>query len=46
MAINIKTHNYNITRNTTQGRTPITYIVLHYTATNGVDRKSFDRCKI
>lgn len=34
MGINIKTHSYDISRNTTYGRSPIKYIVLHYTATN------------
>lgn len=34
MSITIKTHNYSITRNTTGGREPVKFIVLHYTATN------------
>ena len=35
MSINIKTHGYSVTRNTTAGRAPIRYIVMHYTATHG-----------
>lgn len=35
MAINIKTHNYSIERNTSGGRAAPRYIVLHYTATDG-----------
>lgn len=34
MSINIKKHNYSITRNTTGSRQTPRYIVLHYTATN------------
>lgn len=34
MAINIKTHNYSITRNTSGGRAKPAYIVMHYTATD------------
>lgn len=35
MAIDIQTHNYSITRNTSGGRATPKYIVLHYTATDG-----------
>ena len=34
MSIDIKTHNYSVVRNTTGGRAPVRYIVMHYTATN------------
>lgn len=40
MAINIKTHGYSITRNTSGGRQTPKYIVLHYTATNGATAKN------
>jgi len=40
MAINIKTHNYSIERNTSGGRAQPKYIVLHYTATNGASAKN------
>lgn len=35
MSINIRTHNYDVSRNTSYGRSPIKYIIMHYTATNG-----------
>lgn len=35
MGINIKTHSYDVSRNTSSGRSTIKYIVMHYTATNG-----------
>lgn len=34
MSINIKTHNYDVTRNTSGGRAKPKYIVMHYTATD------------
>lgn len=40
MSINIKTHSYDVTRNTSYGRSPIKYIVMHYTATNGATAKN------
>lgn len=40
MSINIKTHGYDVTRNTSYGRSPIKYIVMHYTATNGATAKN------
>ena len=40
MAIDIKTHSYDIARNTSGGRRKPAYIVLHYTATNGASAKN------
>lgn len=34
MSINIKTHSYDVTRNTSYGRAKPKYIVMHYTATD------------
>lgn len=43
MAISIKTHNYDVTRNTSPGRAKPYYIILHYTATDGASAENEER---
>ena len=43
MQLSIKTHNYDVTRNTSSGRAKPQFIVLHYTATNGATAENEER---